>query len=331
MKKNLLIFFASNFFCFAGSAQASLFNSVSLQKPVQERNLSALELSDSYRLVEKVLFSLGEKAITLSDRNQLERELRLQLVPFSLLLRIFPKKTLLSNKTALLDFVIAQRIIDLSLDENNFLPGKKDIQARLQQLKKSSSTSFKKRLQQSSLTLKELEKKISQALKRNFFVNKEFISKIVISDSDINGYFFNTKGGNLFQAFEYEFSFLAFKQTSEGLEKARQTFHAFTSSFGALPEKVEGGRFEKHRLKSGEMSLLMEKVLKSLSVSQISPLTSIGNQVYIFKLDWKSPVFTVKQEKERRRIYALLLEKELAATFREWLKEKKSQYSLSHL
>ena len=321
----LLVFLVS-----CGVVQAKVADSAVSGHTLSEGELVA-NPSGSYRLVEKVLFPLGENTITLSNRNQMKKELKAQLIPSSLLLKIFPKKTLLSDKEALLNFLIAQKIVDLSLNEKAFSPQKQQMQAYLQQLKGSLSLrEFRKKLKENSLTLKSLKKKITQSLKRDFFVNKKFVSKIVISDSDINGYFFNTQGKNLFTIFEYEFSFLSFKQTKEGLKKARQAFNTLPASF-SNPSKQQGGRFEKHRLKSGEMSQPMEQALKNLSVSQFSPLTPIGDQVYIFKLNWKTPIFTQKQEKERRRIYALLLEREFAKVFHKWLEEKKSHYSLSYL
>lgn len=289
----------------------------------------------SFRLVEKILLPLGAEMITLSERNQLERELRANLIPSGLLLEIFPKKTLLSDKETLLNFLVARKVIDLSLQEEGLQSVETEarrVQAHLNQLKAStSSKAFKRKLRKNSLSLKTLQSKISQSVKRDFFITKEFVSKIVVSDSDINGYFFNKKGKNLFQIFEYEFSFLSFSQTKKGLNEARRAFRALpASSFESLSQR-KGVRFEKHRLKSHEMSPPMEKALKNLSVSQISPLTPIGDRIYIFKLNWKAPVFTLAQEKERRRIHSLLLKKELAREFHKWLKEKKSHYSLSYL
>ena len=314
MKIVLCIFFAVNF---ALSASP---------KPTGSKN--------SFRLVEKILLPLGAEMITLSERNQIERELRANLIPSGLLLEIFSKKTLLSDRQALLNFLVARKVIDLSLQEEPqpVETEERRVQAHLNQIKAStSSKAFKRKLRKNSLSLKTLRSKISQSIKRDFFITKEFVSKIVVSDSDINGYFFNKKGKNLFQIFEYEFSFLSFPQTKKGLNEARQAFRALpASSFESLSQR-KGVRFEKHRLKSHEMSPPMEKALKNLSVSQISPLTPIGDRVYIFKLNWKAPVFTLAQEKERRRIHSLLLKKELAREFHKWLKEKKSHYSLSYL
>lgn len=286
----------------------------------------------SYQIVEKILFSVGEGIITLSDRNQMERELKAGFFPpYSFLLRIFPRKTLLLNKKALLDFLIAQKIIDLSLSEADASPDKKQVEAILQHIRASSSMKvFKQKLKQNGLTLKELKTKISRSLMRDFFLNREFVSKIIISDSDINGHFFNVKGKNLFKIFEYEFSFLSFLQTKEGLKQAREAFDTLPVSFKNF-SKQKGGSYEKHRLKSGEMSASMEKALKNLSVSRFSPLTSIGDRVYIFKLDWKTPVWTASEEQERQKIHKSLMKAELIKEFHKWLKEKKSRYSLSRL
>lgn len=286
----------------------------------------------SYQVVEKILFSIEEELITLSARNQAERELKSGLSsPHAFLLRIFPKKTLLSNKKALLDFLIAQKMIDLSLSEADVLPNKEQVEAVLKNIRASSSMkAFKRKLKKNGMTLKELKTKISHSLRRDFFINREFVSKIIISDSDINGQLFNSKGKPSFNIFEYEFSFLAFPQTKEGLKEAREAFDALPVSFENF-SKQKQGPYEKHRLKSGEMSSLMEKVLKNLSVAGFSPLTPIGSRVYIFKLDWKTPVWTADEEKERQKIHKALMETELIKEFHKWLKEKKSRYLLSLL
>lgn len=292
------------------------------------------KIPKSYKLVEKILFSIGDEIITLSDQNQLKKELKAGLVSESLLLSIFTKKKLLSSPESLLDFLIAQTLIDLSLKEEKDLPSpsERHIQAGIKKLKGSrSKKAFNRKLKKNGLTLKTLKTNISSSLQRGFYIRKHFVSKIVVSNSDINGYFFNQKGQNLHRAFEYEFSFLAFPQTKEGLRKARAS--AKTSSDASFERiaKQTGARFEKHRLKSGEMSPAMEEALKNLSVSQISSLTPIGGSTYLFKLDWKRPVFTLKEEKERRSIHTLLLHKELSRIFYNWLKEKKSRYQLVSL
>ena len=215
-------------------------------------------------------------------------------------------------------------------EEEDISPSEKQIQRGVGELKGSlSPKAFKRKLRKNGLTLKTLKASISSAIKRDFFLRRNFISKIVVSDSDINGYFFNKKGRNLLRAFEYEFSFLAFPQTKEGLQKARARPKDLPSASFEMIAKQTGARFEKHRLKSGEMSPAMEKSLKNLSVSQISPLTPIGGSVYVFKLDWKRPVFTLQEEQERRSIHTLLWHKELVRVFHDWLKEKNPAILLS--
>ena len=330
MKFVLLVLFVTGSVIFGASKPVS---SASKNKKSEILKLNQSTPSSSFRLVEKILLPLGEEIITLSEQNQLERELRANLVPPNLLLEIFPKKTLLSDKEALFNFLIAQKVIDLSLKEEHAVaPEEKQIEDQLSRLKASlSSTAFIRKLHKHSLNIRKMKAKTLQFMKRDFFLTTEFAAKIVVSDSDINGYFFNTKGKSLFHVFEYEFSFLSFPQSKEGLKKARKTFQAVpVSSFEDL-SKQAGVRFEKHRLKSYEMSPAMEKALKNLSVSQTSPLTPIGNQVYIFRLNWKAPVFTPDQERERRRIHSLLLKKEMIREFHKWLKEEKSRYSLSYL
>ena len=301
-----------------------------------------------YRTVEKVLFPLGEEMVSLSDRNQAEKELRAGLVlKDNLIFAVFPVQTLLSDKSALEDFLIAQKIIDLSLKEeadgetpfnktseggaaSDFQPDKKEERAALQRIQgKSSSQSMRKRLRKAGLSPKLFRAQTTQSLKRDFFIRQKFASKIIIAESDIERRLLQARKGAPVRPplFEYEFRFISFDRTEEGLKQAREAEKALPQSFESRYES-QGGK-NKQRLKSGEISPPIEKALQGLSLSQFSPLTSIGDKIYIFRLDWKTAVYKAAEDRERQKIRAALLREALQKDFKQWLKEKKSLYSLS--
>ena len=303
----------------------------------------------AYQTVEKVLFPLGEEMVSLSDRNQAERKLRAGLFPKDLLIfSVFPLQTLLSDNRALEDFLIAQKIIDLSLKEegggpnlggpasggggaaSDFQPDKKAERAVLRQIQgRSSSQNMRKRLRKAGLSPKLFRAHTTQSLKRNFFIRQKFASKIIIADSDIERRLLQARKGAPARPplFEYEFRFISFDRTEEGLKQAREAEKALPQSFESRYES-QGGK-NKQRLKSGEISPPIEKALQGLSLSQFSPLTSIGDKIYIFRLDWKTVVYKAAEDRERQKIRAALLREALQKDFKQWLKEKKSLYSLS--
>ena len=283
-------------------------------------------------LVEKVLARVGEDMVSLEDLNSYKRQLAQNMVPESLLFRLTPRRTLLSRKGHLLDFMVSRKILGNLTEDMDFQPSEKQIQRIVKKIKgRLTEKAFVQKLSQSGLTLKALRTEIALALKIDFFLTQEVVSKIIVSENDINSFYFNQKGKSLFKHFEYDVTSLAFPRTEEGIKKARSARKAYGKKSLEELSRVFSGQLKTSQLRTGEMRAAMEKALKSLSVSDMSDPVPMGDHLYLFRLNWKTPLLTRAAEKTKSRIHKTLFERELKEALKKWMEEKKTEFSVKIL
>ena len=281
-------------------------------------------------LIDKTLARIGEEMISLMDLNLYRKRLMDQTVPSTPLSHLTKDKTLIENRNRLLDHLIYKQILKKLTKDMDFEPSEKQIQQTLRKIRGSSShKSFIQKLNRNGLSLKDLRKEITFALKANLFLQEEVIAKIIISDNDINSHYFNRHGRGLFKSFEYDVSSLSFPRTDEGIKNARSVLksHLPFEEVG----KALSGQFKTDRLKTGDMQKAMEQALKSLSVSSVSEPIPLSDRLYIFRLNWKTPLMTRAEEKVKQRIKSALFKKEVRKALKKWLEEKKADPSVKIL
>lgn len=284
------------------------------------------------RLVEKVLARVGEDMVSLMDLNLYRRQLIRKIIPESLLFKLTSRKTLLSGKDHLLDFLIAKKILENLTEDLKFQPSKKQIQKIEKKIKgRLTYNAFARQLKRSGLSLKALREEITLALKIDFLLTQEVVSKIIISENDINSFYFNKNGKSLFNHFEYDVTSLAFPRTDAGMKKAQAAHKAYERMSLEELSRLFSSRLKTSQLKTGEMKEVMEKTLQSLSVSDVSDLVPMGDHLYLFRLNWKTPLLTRTAERVKNQIQKTLFERELKQALKKWLEEKRTGFSVKVL
>lgn len=283
-------------------------------------------------LVEKVLARVGEDMISLMDLNLYRKQLARQMVPEILLFKLMPRRTLLSGKDHLLDFLVSKKVLENLTEGLNFQPSEKQIQKVVRKIKgRLTHKAFVRKLSRSGLSLKKLREEIALALQVDFLLTQEVVSKIIISENDINSFYFNKNGRSLFSHFEYDITSLAFPRTDEGIERARAAHKANERMSLEEMSRLFSGQLKTTQLKTGEMQEIMEKALKSLSISDVSDLVPMGDHLYLFRLNWKTPLLTRTAEKVKNQIQKTLFERELKKALTKWLEEKRTGFSVKIL
>ncbi|MCY4513205.1 MAG: SurA N-terminal domain-containing protein [Bdellovibrionales bacterium] len=283
-------------------------------------------------LVEKVVARVGEGMISLMDLKLYRRQLARNVVPESLLFKLTSRRVLLSRKDRLLEFMVSKKILESLVEELDFQPSEKQVQRIIKKIKgRLKEKAFARRLSQNGLSLKKLREEIALALKIDFLLTQEVVSKIIVSENDINSYYFNKKGKSLFKHYEYDITSLSFPRTDKGIKSARAARKAYKSMSVEEISRTFSGQLKTNQLKTGEMQGVMEKTLASLSVSDMSDPIPMGDHLYLFRLNWKTPLLTRAAEKIKTRIHKSLFEKELKEALTKWLEEKKTDFSVKVL
>ena len=288
-----------------------------------------LSFAGQARLVEKVMARVGEDMISLMELNSYRKRLADKTVPDTLLFRITPRRLILLKTNSLLNFLVSKKILENLTETLDFQPSEKQIRQAVKKLRgRRTQKAFAQRLNRAGLSLKTLRREIILSLKIDFFLTREVISKIIISENDINSFYFNKNGTGLFKHFEYDITSLTFPRTEEGIKKARSARKAIGKTSFEETARLFSGELKTHRLKTGEMREAMEKAVQPLSVSDVSDLIPVGDRLYLFRLNWKTPLLTRAEEKTKNKIQKKLFERELKKTLQKWLKEKKTGFAV---
>ena len=283
-------------------------------------------------LVEKVIVRVGEDMISLMDLKLYRRQLARNVLPETLLFKLTSRRVLLSQKDRLLEFMVSKKILENLVKELEFQPSEKQVQRVIKKIKgRLKEKAFAQRLSQNGLSLKKLRGKVALALKIDFLLSQEVVSRIIVSENDINSYYFNKWGKSLFKHYEYDITSLSFPRTDEGVKKAREARKAYESMSVDEISRTFSGQLKTSQLKTGEMQEVVEKALAALSVSDMTDPIPMGDHLYLFRLNWKTPLLTRAAEKTKARIHKTLFEKELREALKKWLEEKKTDFSVKIL
>ena len=287
-------------------------------------------LNSQALLVEKIQAQVGEEMISLIDLKNFQKQIRLNLVPPSLLLKyVYSSKKLLKSKSKLLDFMITRSVL-AQIAKQKQLPEipKKNIQKVFLRLKGSSShKKFSIKLKQAGLSVKTLKQEILIDLKNDLLLSQFVISKIAVSEQDIESYHFNKYHQALFKTFEYEFATLNFK---ENKKEAVLRLLKKDKDLVELKEVAEFLNLEHKvlKLKEGEIQKFFKKELDKLFVSQISSVLFVNNSYYILQLKWKTPQISTAEQKKKNQIQTILYEKKTRQEIEKWIEEKKTAFSI---
>ncbi len=293
-------------------------------------------LQSESRLVEKVVAVTGEEALFLTDLHSFKKQLRAHLVPDSILFKIFPKKTLLTNKSRRLEFLILQKRLaqmakekNLPIQSTNFVTnGKIKLPRNKTKGLSSSERAVVKSLKSLGLTLEDFWKQNDSYSTNNLLLSQEVVSKIRVSDNEVDAYHFNKYGRNLFEDFEYEFDSISVANDERGKRKIESFLKDLETVSFSKAAQQKGLKIKTSRLKNSEINPFMYKALKTLSVSQTSNPISIHNNLYLLKLKWKTPFLSLSKQKRQAKIHKHLFEAELKKELKKWIETQRASFPI---
>lgn len=280
----------------------------------------------SARLVEKTQAQVGKEMISLIDLKNFQKLLKERLKPPSLLLKYAYNKTqLLKDRKKLLNFMVTRELLAQIAEKENLpeIP-KENVEQELAKLKKTFRKSFSTKLKRTGLSVGDLKAVIFTDLKVNSLLNHFLIPKVIVSEEDVESYYFNKYKQSLFKSFEYEFVSLPIEENKKPAvlkalaEKKFDSLEQLAQSFN-LPVKS-------FKLKGKDIQKTLKLELDKLSVSEISPLIIVGGVYYLLELKWKQPRINPEDQRKKTEIEQLIYKKKLSETMKKWIKEKRQSF-----
>ena len=292
--------------------------------------------------IEKVLATVDGKMITLLELKEAQKRIKNNLMNQFTILSLFKQNELIKNNKEMLKYLIYEKLTDTAIDKQENNPGISDgqIQAEINSVRKQSGLSqkaFSRRLVQNNFTAASYKIFLKKELLRKQLVQMKVIEKVRISDQDLNDYAVKTNGKPLFSSFEYELAYLLFPQTTAGRKSADET-HKLLFEDPDLFDKwnIKGtGEAKKELLGKKVLSAIhpsIRKSIKDLSIGQYSNVLSLPNGYHIFKLIWKAPIVTNKNEKRKQKLFSQLSLKLFKVELQNWLnKKQETAFIQNHL
>lgn len=280
--------------------------------------------------VEKTLASVEGEMISLMDLKEAKKRLKRGFFDDSLLLTLFKKKQLQRKESLLLEFLIYKQLLDIFATKAQLQINEKHVQQEIKHKRKKRGLSkkvFSRRLVRSHFTSSSYKEFLKKSLARKLFIQKEIMEKIRISDEDLNEYAVRKQGKALFTSFEYDLAYLLFPSTKIGKEYAQKIFQSLSKDSTFFDKWNPSKKGEKREiLKKITLSSLhpsIKKTIQKLSTGQTSPILSLPSGYHIFKVLWKTPIITTKNQKRKTALSNLLFEELFNQKLKDWLEAQK--------
>ena len=278
--------------------------------------------------VEKTLASVEGEMISLMDLTEAKKRLKKGFFDDSLLLTLFNKAQLQKKQSLLLDFLVYEKLLDILAA--SLTVSEKHIQEEITHKRKKSRLSkkaFSLKLVKSQFTSSSYKEFLRKSLLRKLLIQKEIMERIKISDEDLNEYAIQKQGKPLFTSFEYDLAYLFFPATKQGKAKAQITFKKLSKDSHFFDKWNPSKKGEKKEiLKKISLSSLhpsIKKNIQKLSTGQTSSLLSLPSGYHIFKVLWKNPIITIKNQKRKTRVSELLFKDLFKQRLKNWLEKQK--------
>lgn len=285
----------------------------------------------SAQTVEKTLAVVEEEMISLLDLKEAKLRIKKGFLDDSPIMILFKKQDLYKKDSTLLDFLIYQKILDISVAGPKLEVSPNHLKKELNnKIKKAglSKKAFSKKLVKSRFTANSYKEFLKKTILRHLLLQKEIMEKIRISDEDVNEYALQKQGKALFSSFKYELAFLYFPLTSEGKKQAQKISQQFVQNPTLFDDWKPKKEEKKEILKNIRLSSLhpsIKKHISILSTGQISPVLSLPSGYHIFKVIWKAPIITNKNKKRKDKLSAILFKEIFRKKLKLWLEAKKEK------
>ena len=294
--------------------------------------LSAKPGKKSVQTVEQTLAAVEGEMISLMDLRETQQRLKKGFLDDSLLLPLFKKSRLSATNTVLLEFMIYEKLLEISAAQNQLQVEESHLKQELTRQRKNkglSKKAFSRLLVKNHFTPSSYKEFLKKSILRKLFVQREIVEKIRISDQDLNEYALQKQGEALFTSFEYEMAYLLFPRTKMGAKKAQKTFQWISKDSAFFDEWKPRQKGEKKnilkKLKLSSLHPSIRKEIKKLSPGQISPVLSLPTGYHIFKALWKTPVITIQNQKRKEQLSALLFKELFVQKLKAWLEARKNK------
>jgi peptidyl-prolyl cis-trans isomerase SurA len=299
--------------------------------------LALLAWAASAKTVDKIVAIVNDQLITLSDVDKFKKKLATGGLVDDALLKLSDTKELLKDRTALLNELVDEKLIDSEVKKKNMEVTIERVEQEIRNIAQNNGITRQQltgALANKGVKMSQYQDFIKTSLERQGLIEKEVTSKIRISDEDISSYYLAKKGPSASQTYEYTLSHIFLNPKNAGgdaaaLERAKTVAEKLKAgqSFEKLAEQYsEDGNFTKGgalgTFNSGEMTKELQTAVRPLNTGDVSGIVKSAQGYQILKVNKRTLISDPKLDEEKENIRRVLYADAFKRQFKLWLNQR---------
>lgn len=291
----------------------------------------------SKEVVNKILVTVNNEIILLSDFKKLQERLTKPGAIDETLLLGEKAENLKNNKTAQLDFLIREKLVESEIKKQNLSITDDRVESEMGQMAKKSQMSrsdFDKFIVKQGFSVEEYKAILKNRIERQSFFESEIVSKLRITDEDAYGEYQMKNPNYRPNVNEFKIAQIFFSSKKGGVaaaeERANQIlarirrgekFETLANQFNETPGANKDGLLG--TFKSGEFLPEIENAVSTLKPDEVSSLIKGKSGFHIVKVLSKKMTLDPNFLKMKEMIKASLVEKNFQRQLKNWFESKK--------
>ena len=292
------------------------------------------------KAVDKIVAIVNDQLVTTSDLEKFKKKLQTGGLVDDALLKLTDPAALLKDKTALLNELVDEKLIDSEVKRKNMEVTIERVEQEIRSIATNNNISRQQltsALTAKGVNLSQYQDFIKTSLERQSLIEKEVTSKIRISDEDISSYYLAQKGASASQTFEYTLSHILLNPKNAGgdeaaLNRAKTVEEKLKAgqSFEKLAEQYsEDGNFTKGgalgTFTAGEMNKELAQAVSKVGSGETTGIVKTAQGYQIIKVNKRTLISDPKLEEQKEPIRRTLYAKEFKRQFRLWLTQRRDE------
>jgi peptidyl-prolyl cis-trans isomerase SurA len=285
-------------------------------------------------VVERMVAIVNDSIVSLSDLDQLQKNLKTDGLIDKALIDLYNRKELLASPEARLEFIIDERILDGEVIRQGVVSPIEKVEGEIKKIVAENGTSreqLKASLKKRNIGYAEYQNFIKTSLERQSILSKEVASKIKISDDEIASHFIQNSKSSKPLVFEYQLSHILFlgsgaapiSRAKEVLSKINSggNFESIAAQYSEDPQFTQGGAFGVVRV--GDVIPALEKALSGLRTGDVTAPVAMPDGVHLFKVLKRDLVPSPELEAQKANISRTLFAQSFARQYKSWIEQRR--------
>jgi peptidyl-prolyl cis-trans isomerase SurA len=287
--------------------------------------------------VDHIMAIVNSEIITASDFTAFAKKADNGGMIDDLLLFGKPASSLKGNKTAELDYLINEKILDSEVKRLNLSVTIERVEQEIRDIAKRNNVSradMMSAVKAQGMSPSEYQDFIKTRIERQSLIEQEVSAKIRVSDEDVQAQYLRDHPNASTGSYEYTLAHIYFNPRKGGVEQARERANAVEArlhsgeSFEALAEQnSEDPNFTAGGLlgtfEADDLNKDMLEGLKGLSAGEVSSVVETKDGFHILKILNKKVISDPNFEKEKEKIRAKIFEQAFQKQLQNWLEAQK--------